>query len=56
MEGYIKLEKDGEWIPAIVCPSMFGGYDAKIGDTFVCGLSDDAVKFDAETVTKKGGL
>lgn len=53
MEGYIKLDKDGEWIPAIVCPSMFGGYDARIGDLFIYGLSDDAVTFEKFRMEEK---
>ena len=46
MNGYVKLKIDGEWIPAIIQPSMFGGYDAKIGDMVVCGLSCEYVRFE----------
>lgn len=53
MAGYVKLEKDGEWIPAIIQPSFFCGYDAKIGNMVVCGISEDAVKFaENETFTQ----
>ena len=44
MIGLVKLNEDGQWILAKVQPSHLGGYDAKIGDTIFCGISEDNVR------------
>ena len=46
MNGYVRLEENGVWIPAIIRPSMFGGYDAKISDFVFCGISEQNVKIE----------